>query len=380
MIDRSSYINEITEVFEIHSVCAILGPRQCGKTTLAALYAANAGLTVHRFDLENHRDLNALASPSLALDHLEGLIIIDEIQRRPELFPYLRYLSDYSNKKFLILGSASRDLIHQSSESLAGRISYIELTPFSLTEISNPPLHWRRGGFPKSYLANSNKASMRWRDDYIRTFIEQDLALLGFNINSILMRRLWMMISHYHGGIMNYSEVGRSLDITDKTIKRYLEILSGAFMIRLLKPFYVNIAKRQVKRLKIYVRDSGLLHNLWDVDGDIDKHPKLGSSFEGYALEEVIRITGARSQDCYFWAEDNVSEIDLVIIKGAKKLGFEFKYSDAPKVTKSMYRAMEILNLSSITVINPGADNYKLTENISVIGLEEFARITQQKT
>jgi predicted AAA+ superfamily ATPase len=380
MIDRSSYINEITEVFEIHSVCAILGPRQCGKTTLAALYAANAGLTVHRFDLENHRDLNALASPSLALDHLEGLIIIDEIQRRPELFPYLRYLSDYSNKKFLILGSASRDLIHQSSESLAGRISYIELTPFSLTEISNPPLHWRRGGFPKSYLANSNKASMRWRDDYIRTFIEQDLALLGFNINSILMRRLWMMISHYHGGIMNYSEVGRSLDITDKTIKRYLEILSGAFMIRLLKPFYVNIAKRQVKRPKIYVRDSGLLHNLWDVDGDIDKHPKLGSSFEGYALEEVIRITGARSQDCYFWAEDNVSEIDLVIIKGAKKLGFEFKYSDAPKVTKSMYRAMEILNLSSITVINPGADNYKLTENISVIGLEEFARITQQKT
>lgn len=376
MIQRSNYLDLITEVFDIHSVCALLGPRQCGKTTLARLYAEQIYKNkseVHYFDLEHPRDLNALSSPSLTLEPLNGLIIIDEIQRQPDLFPYLRYLSDYSDKKFLILGSASRDLIHQSSETLAGRISYIELSPFWLKEVGDFRKHWQRGGFPKSYLASSDTASERWRFDYITTFLERDLANIGFSANPSLMRRLWAMVAHYHGQTVNYSEIGRSLDLTDKTIKRYLEILEGAFMIRLLKPWFENLGKRQVKSPKVYVRDSGLLHSLLDINsGNLTTHPKIGASFEGYALEEVIRSLNLDKAQVYFWATEKGAELDLLVIQGDKRYGYEFKFSDSPTISKSMRIAQEDLKLSHLTIINPGNHSYKLESEISVIGLENF--------
>ena len=373
-IERPSFIHLIHELFEIHSVCAILGPRQCGKTTLARLYANqyNVG-EVHYFDLEHPKDLDSLSSPALVLEPLNGLIIIDEIQRRPELFPYLRYLSDYSNKKFLILGSASRDLIQQSSETLAGRISYIELTPLRLSESVEFKRHWERGGFPKSYLASSDKNSQRWREDYITTFLERDLANIGFPMNPQLMRKLWMMIAHYHGQIVNYSELGRSLDLTDKTIKRYLEILEGTFMIRMLQPWHENLKKRQIKSPKIYVRDSGLLHTLLDITpSTLITHPKVGASWEGYALEEVIRKLQSGNEQVYFWRTETGTELDLLVIRGDKRYGFEFKFSDAPQITSSMRTAMEDLKLDGITVINPGTHSYKKDDAFTIVGLERF--------
>ena len=374
MIKRYHFINLIDDLFEINPVCAILGPRQCGKTTLARLYGNKHGSDrVHYFDLEHPKDLDALSSPSFALDPLDGLIIIDEIQRRPELFPYLRYLSDYSNKKFLILGSTSRDLINQSSETLAGRISYIELTPLSLSESGEFQKHWNRGGFPKSYLASSDTNSQRWRDDYVTTFLERDLANMGFAMNPQLMRKFWMMIAHYHGQIINYSEIGRSLDLTDKTIKRYLEILEGTFMIRQLAPWYENLKKRQTKSPKLYIRDSGLFHTLLDITPNtLPTHPKIGASWEGYALEEVIRTTNHTRQQAYFWRTETGTELDLLLIRGDKRYGFEFKFSDSPQVTISMRVAIEDLKLSGITIINPGNHSYKKDDVISVIGLEKF--------
>jgi len=282
-------------------------------------------------------------------------------------------LSDYSDKKFLILGSASRDLIHQSSETLAGRISYIELNPFWLKEVGDFRKHWQRGGFPKSYLASSDTASERWRFDYITTFLERDLASIGFSANPSLMRRLWAMVAHYHGQTANYSEIGRSLDLTDKTIKRYLEILEGAFMIRLLKPWFENLGKRQVKSPKVYVRDSGLLHSLLDItSSNLTTHPKIGASFEGYALEEVIRSLNLDKAQVYFWATEKGAELDLLVIQGDKRYGYEFKFSDSPTISKSMRIAQQDLSLSNLTIINPGNHSYKLEEAISVIGLENF--------
>jgi predicted AAA+ superfamily ATPase len=423
LIERTHFIHLIHELFEIHSVCAILGPRQCGKTTLARLYAgkynrplstlateeqvleahgaqnrslhlvgedSSTGATtqlpaevefrkrsnigeVHYFDLENPKDIDALSSPSLVLEPLNGLIIIDEIQRRPDLFPYLRYLTDYSDKKFLILGSASRDLIQQSSETLAGRISYIELTPLALWESVEFKQHWERGGFPKSYLASSDKNSQRWREDYIATFLERDLANIGFQMNPYLMRKLWTMIAHYHGQTANYSEIGRSLDLTDKTIKHYLEVLEATFMIRMLKPWHENLKKRQIKSPKLYIRDSGLLHALLDITpSTLITHPKVGASWEGYALEEVIRKLDPSNQQVYFWRTETGAELDLLVIRGDKRYGFEFKFSDAPQITSSMRIAMEDLKRSKITVINPGTHAYKKDDAISVVGLERF--------
>lgn len=379
-ITRSYYIDQIQHVFEIHPVCALIGPRQCGKTTLSRLYAEevfarHSQQAIHYFDLEHPHDLNALESPSLTLEPLEGLIIIDEIQRRPDLFPYLRYLSDYSQKKILILGSSSRDLIHQSSETLAGRISYIEVKPFALSEVDDFQKHWQRGGFPKSYLASSERASEHWRFDYITTFLERDLATMGININPSLMRRLWSMIAHYHGQNVNYSEIGRSLNLSDKTVKNYLDILEGAFMVRLLKPWFENLSKRQVKSPKVYIRDSGILHTLLDISStQLLKHPKLGASFEGYALEEIIKKLHERETQIYFWRTEKGAELDLLVIKGDKRYGFEFKFSDSPKITASMRISLQDLQLEHLTVITPGDRIYKIDSNITTVGLARAIR------
>lgn len=372
---RRNFLPEIQKSFEITPVCAILGPRQCGKTTLARDYAQQVGAgNVHFFDLEDPLDLAKLETPKLTLEPLEGLIVLDEIQRRPELFPILRVLVDKSNKQFLVLGSASQELIRQASETLAGRIRYIEMTPFSLNEVGDANLLWVRGGYPRSYLAKTHRQSHEWRKSYIKTFLEADIRSFGFNIPPQTMRRFWMMLAHYHGQIFNASEIGQSIQVSHKTAIRYLDILTGTFMIRRLAPWHENIGKRQVKSPKIYFRDSGLFHTLLGVASkeQILSHPKLGASWEGMALEEVIRFLGVDQEDCYFWATQRGAELDLLVVTGGKRHGFEFKYTDSPKTTKSMHIALEDLKLDSLTVIIPGKDHFKIHDNIQVSGLEYF--------
>lgn len=372
IIARNTLSSRITESLEIFPVCAILGPRQCGKTTLANFYVQqlNEDIKTYFFDLEDPAHIDQLQNPKIALDSLSGLIIIDEIQRQPELFPYLRVLADYSDKQFLILGSASGSLLRQSSESLAGRIDYIELTPFNLMEVDNIEKLWLRGGFPKSYLAKNYEQSLKWRKNYITSFIERDLPALGVSLNSMNMRRLWMMLAHCHGQLLNYSDLGRSLGITDMTVRRYMEILEQTFMIRLLQPWHENIAKRQIKAPKIYIRDSGLLHSLLGMsEQDWYVHPKRGISFEGFAIEEIIRKF-VHEAECFFWRTQLGAELDLLIIKNGKLYAFEIKYSDAPNITKSMHSALVDLKLEHLYIVTPGNSSYKKTERVSVLGIQ----------
>lgn len=374
MINRQFYLSKIEESFEVNPVCGILGPRQCGKTTLAKAYAKkyDSEIKIHHFDLEDPESLASLDNPKLTLEPLEGLIIIDEIQRRAELFPYLRVLVDkYPDRKILVLGSASRDLINQSSESLAGRISYVELTPFSLTEVEDVKKLWQCGGFPKSFLSSKEETSMRWRKEFIATFLERDLRAMGIDVPSYDMRKLWTMIAHYHGNSLNYSELGRSLSLSDNTIRKYIHLLQGTFMIRLLKPWFANIKKRQVKIPKIYIRDSGILHSLLNISSqELVMHPKVGASWEGFAIEEVIKKLEADYEDCYYWGVNNQSELDLLVIKHGEKHAFEFKYTDSPKVTKSMHTAINDLALKELTIIVPGKNKFLLEENIKLCGIE----------
>ena len=374
-MERKSYLSLLNQYFRTHPIVAILGPRQCGKTTLAKMFSSSVKDFERRnyFDLEDTVDLQRLATPKLALEDLEGLIVIDEIQLNKELFPTLRVIADNkkSNQRFLILGSASRELINESSETLAGRIAYIELTPFSLSEALDQSRLWLRGGFPNSFLAETDDDSWDWREFYISTFLEKDIPNLGINIPPVMLRRFWVMLAHYHGQIFNFSEIARSLSVSDSTVRRYLDILCGTFMVRQLQPWHENIKKRQVKSPKIYMRDSGILHSLFDVRSKyhLETHPKLGSSWEGFALEEVIRAYQAKPHECFFWATHSGAELDLLIVRGNKRLAFEFKYADAPKITKSMRIGMEDLGLDTLTVIYPGNINFRLSKNVSVKSL-----------
>jgi len=374
LILRKDFIKRIQEDFEATPICALLGPRQCGKTTLSRLYAEQIKGPVHIFDLEDPGDLSQLVNAKLTLERLEGLIIIDEVQLRPDLFPLLRVLVDRLPLRFLILGSASPDLIRQTSETLAGRISYIEMTPFSLQEVHDWRRLWERGGYPRSYLAPSYKVSNRWRTGFITTYLEKDIPQLGFEVSPQMIRRFWMMLTHYHGGIFNASEIGVSLGITHKTARHYLDILEGTYMMRQLNPWFENIGKRQVKSPKVFFRDSGLFHTLLGIktEEDLFHHPKLGASFEGFALEEVARFHQADAQDCYFWATQTGAELDLLIVREGQKLGFEIKYTDHPKLTKSMQITLEDLKLDKLTVIVPGSIRFPLTEKIEVCGLETY--------
>lgn len=375
-MQRPSFLKQVKLQMKVHPVCGVLGPRQVGKTTLARQYAEHYTQgPVHFFDLENPFDLARLEEPFTALSQLEGLVIIDEIQYVPNLFPILRVLVDERPRQFLILGRASRDLIHQSSETLAGRIGYIELTPFTLEETGNFQTLWRRGGFPRSFLSPSEEESFLWRQAYITTFLERDIPNLGFRIPAVQMRRFWMMLSHVHGQIFNASDLGRSLSISDHVTRKYLDILVGTFMMRSLQPWFENISKRQVKSPKVYFRDSGILHTLLGLNTqeDIERHPKLGASWEGFALEEIIRLYGARAEECYFWATQAGAELDLLLFHGGKRLGFEFKYADAPRLTPSMKIAFEDLNLDHLTVVYPGDKHYDLNDKMSVIGIQSPA-------
>lgn len=378
-MERLQLVKSIKEALEINPVVAILGPRQCGKTTLAR--SIGEFPSPNYFDLEDPLDLARLANPKLALEGLEGLVVIDEIQRSPDLFPVLRVLVDRARNraKFLILGSASRDLIKQSSESLAGRVSYIEITPFSLTEVGAAASQtlWTRGGFPRSFLSVSDSASSAWIEDYIRTYLERDLPVLGIQIPAVSMRRFWMMLAHYHGQIFNASEIGRSLQISDTTARRYLDILTGTFMVRALQPWFENISKRQIKTPKIYFRDSGIFHRLLGVGGlaALQVHPKLGASWEGFALEEITRALQVRDEECFFWGVHGQAELDLLVLKDGQRLGFEVKYSDKPTLTSSMQVAFDTLRLDSLVIVCPGAAEFKVADKISVRGLDCFAKL-----
>jgi hypothetical protein len=373
---RTHYLQAISNKFRTHPVVALLGPRQCGKTTLARMYAEAAPQPVHYFDLEDPIDVTRLENPKLTLEGLQGTIIIDEIQHAPDVFKLIRVLVDKQplQQQYLILGSASRELIKQSSESLAGRINYLELTPFSYLEAGNLETLWLRGGFPKSFLANTLDESYEWREAYISTYLEQDLPALGIQIAPQSLRRFWEMLAHYHGNVFNAAELGRSFGSADTTIRRYLDILTGTFMIRQLQPWHANIKKRQVKAPKIYFRDSGLFHTLLRIKTreELNRNIKLGASWEGVALEEIIRAHNAKPHDCYFWQTHAGAELDLLLLINDKKFGFEFKYADAPRTTKSMHASLEDLQLDHLYVIYPGVVDYPLTEKITVCGLENY--------
>ena len=381
MIKRELFTKKIQEQFKVHNIVAILGPRQCGKTTLVKSYIKALGKKYefkeeNYFDLENPYHLASLENPMLTLSRLSGLIVIDEIQRKPDLFTLLRVLNDDDkiNQKYLILGSASRDLINQSSETLAGRIGYVELTPFNSIEVTNSEHLWLRGGFPLSYLADDDHLSSIWRESYVRTFLERDIPSLGLKILPNNLRKFWYMLCHYHGNIFNSSEISRSLGIAHNTVAHYIEILIGTFMVRQLQPWYENLKKRQVKAAKIYFRDSGILHTLLNLDNmqQLKLHPKLGASWEGFALEEVVRKHNKTPEECFFWSTYSGAELDLMFIESGKRIGFEFKYSDAPKLTKSMQVALEELNLAELYVIHPGKESYLLHDKIKVIGLKSY--------
>lgn len=378
MIHRTQYLKMIRKDLEKSRVVALLGPRQCGKTTLAREVLHDLLTPNHFFDLENPEHLQALEQAKLTLEPLSGLIVIDEVQRRPDLFPLMRYMVDTHQKRFFILGSASQDLLKQSSESLAGRIRYREITPFSLSEVRDSayPWHqlWFRGGFPLAYLESSDEEAQGWLKDYIRTFLEVDIPSFGLDLNAQQIRRFWMMLTHYHGQIFNASEISRSLSIDYKTAQHYLDILHNTFMVRILQPWFVNISKRQVKSPKIFFRDSGLYHTLLDIPSreNLMLHPKVGASFEGFAMEEIIRFHQAEPQDCAFWSTHSGAELDLLLYPSSQKLAFEFKYSNTPKITRSMMQAIEDLELKELIVIVPGDASYPLSEKIRVVGLQKY--------
>lgn len=379
MIDRERFRNQVREVLRVHPVCALLGPRQCGKTTLAR--AIIEGETAAFFDLEDPVDRRRLETPTRALEGLEGMVVLDEIQRRPDLFELLRVLVDRvdNRARFLVLGSASLDLVRGASESLAGRMGFVDLSPFGLEEVgssSASPL-WSRGGFPRSFLAQDEASSVVWREGFIRTFLERDIPQLGIRIPSETLRRFWTMVAHFHGGVWNAAAFARSLGTSEKTARHYLDILAGAYMVRVLPPWFENLRKRQVKAPKVYLRDSGLLHSLLGI-GDaeaLEGHPKRGASWEGFGVEQVIH--GLSTRDAYFWATHGGAELDLMVFVGAARHGFEFKLSDAPGTTRSMRIALEDLGLERLWVIYPGDVAYELDERISVrpfAGLPELCR------
>lgn len=378
MIDRPREIGAIQRLFSIHPVVGLIGVRQVGKTTLARSYVDRVRGPVHYFDLENPGDEARLSDPMLALDRLTGLVVIDEIQQSPGLFPVLRVLVDRTSVKvrFLVLGSASPDLLRQGSETLAGRIAYHELKGLALDEVgvANAQRLWLRGGFPKSFLARTAAASDEWRREFIRTFLERDLPQLGFNIKSTTLRRFWGMLAHYHGQIWNSSEFARSFGLADTTVRNYLDVLTSALVVTQLQPWHENIAKRQVKSPKVYLVDTGMLHSLLNIihSRDLETHPKIGASWEGFVITQVIRQLRARPEECYFWGTHAGSELDLLIVSGRKRLGFEVKRTTSPRVTPSMRNALKDLKLHTLIMIHAGEQSFPLAEGIRAVAFSKL--------
>lgn len=379
MVKRSEELATVERLLRQYPVVGITGARQVGKTTLARRIATRRKGPVTHFDLENPEHLARMVDPLLALRELKGLVIIDEVQRKPDLFPLLRVLVDRPRPpaRFLVLGSASPELLRQGSESLAGRIAYHELGGFSLDEVGavNHPRLWLRGGFPRSYLGKSDAASFHWRQAFVRTFLERDLPQLGFAIDAVAMRRFWTMLSHYHGQVWNASEFGRSFGVADTTVRGYLDRLTAALVLRQLPPWFENIAKRQVKAPKVYVADSGLLHCLLDIRtrSDLEGHPKVGASWEGFVITQIMRHLRATAEECFFWATHGGAELDLLIVRGRKRLGFEIKRTTAPSITPSMRSALADLHLTQLDVVHAGDHTFPLDRNIRAVAFSRLA-------
>jgi len=377
MIARPTYMAQLADAVRRAPVTALLGPRQVGKTTLARAFAAGTRSTF--FDLEYQADLRRLENPDFTLSRLTGLVILDEIQTRPDLFPLLRVLADRADNpaRFLILGSASQELVRGASETLAGRVAFVELHGFDLTEAGPDTWEslWVRGGFPQSFLAASESDSAKWRDDFIRSFLERDIPQLGIRVAPAAMRRFWTMLAHYHGQTWNASEIGRAMGMSDTTVRSYLDILSGTFMVRQLQPWHANVAKRQVKAPKVYLRDSGLLHALLDLPDRhaLLGHPRVGASWEGFALEQVLGLLQPSS--AYFWATYAGAELDLLFFHRGQPYGIEVKFNEAPRVTRSMRTALADLGLAQLWLLHPGPFTYTVDDHITAVAIQDVGSL-----
>ena len=369
-LTRSQDLARVTALLRQFPVVGVLGARQVGKTTLARQVIANRRGPSTFFDLESAADRARLADPLLALRDLRGLIVIDEVHQLPDLFRTLRVLADEpaGRRRFLVLGSASPELLRQGAETLAGRIAYHELHGFRLDEVGVAQLskRWTRGGFPRSFLARSEAASAEWRDQFIRTFLERDIPQFGLRIPAPALRRFWTMIAHYHAQTWNSSELARAFGVAHTTVQRYLDVLTETFMVRQLPPWHENLSKRQVRAPKVYLRDTGLLHTLLGVRSthELENHPKVGASWEGFALDVVLDHLGARFGEAYFWGTHAGAELDLFIVRGRTRVGFEFKRTSSPTVTPSMRSALADLRLQRLYVVHAGMATFPLTEQI----------------
>lgn len=381
MIDRKADLTVVRTALKRSRIVALLGPRQCGKTTIARQFVDVESLNY--FDLEDPQSLARLTEPDLALRPLKGLVVIDEIQRRPDLFPLLRVLADRQPlaARFLILGSAAPELLRQSSESLAGRLETIPLEGFRLADLgaAAQTRHWVRGGFPLSFTARREADSVAWRRQFLQTFLERDVPQWGISIPAVALRRFWSMVAHYHAQIWNAAELARALGVNESTVRRHLDLMTGLFMIRQLPPWFENLGKRQVKAPKIYIRDSGLLHSLLGItnERDLEHHPKVGASWEGYAIEEALKAL--QPDDAYFWASHQGAEMDLVVFKRGRRIGIECKRVDAPTITPSMRIAMADLKLDEVRVVYPGTKRYQLAEGIEAVPLVDLVKLTGRK-
>jgi len=373
MILRERQLAAVEHRLRQFPVVAILGARQVGKTTLALQILHRSKSPGERFDLEDPADLARLSDAKLALADLKGLVVIDEIQRRPDIFPVLRVLADRRplRTRFLVLGSASPELLRQSSETLAGRVAFHHLDGFDLAEVGVDQLDrlWLRGGFPLSFLARTQDASFTWRQSFIRTFLERDLPQLGVRVPAVTLSRFWSMLAHYHGQIWNGSEFARAFGVSDKTVRHYLDTLHAAQVVTVLLPWHENIRKRQVKSPKVYVRDSGVLHGLLGVRErrDLERHPKVGASWEGFLLRQVTAHLGAAAEECFFWATHSGAELDLLWVRGRKRWGFEFKRTSAPKLTASLKAAVETLGLQRAYLLHAGEKSFPLDRQVTAV-------------
>ena len=380
MIPRTAYLNQLEVTTARSPVTALLGPRQCGKTTLARAFAATRKFTF--FDLESEPDIRRLANPELVLGGLEGLVVLDEIQLMPQLFSALRVLVDRPevNARFLILGSASPELVRGASESLAGRVEFIELSGFDLAETGAATWRklWLRGGLPRSYLAAADDDSMAWREGFMRTFLERDIPQLGISVPAAAMRRFWTMLAHWHGQTWNAAELGRAMSLSDKTVRRYLDLLTGTYMVRQLQPWFANVAKRQVKAPKVYLRDTGLLHALLDLadDATLLAHPRIGASWEGFVIEQIMRAL--RPAEGWFWGAHSGGELDLLILRGGRRIGFEVKFSEAPNITKATRSLVSTLALHHLFLVCPTPAAYPVDDHMTVLPVTEVAKLPQQ--
>lgn len=374
MIERERVNRHVMQALKRSRIVALVGPRQSGKTTLARQLVPRGP---RYFDLEEPASLARLDEPMTALEPLRGLVAIDEVQRRPDLFPVLRVLADRrpAPARFLLLGSAAPGLLRQASESLAGRIETIELSGFQMDEVGDGRLAalWWRGGFPRSFLARSGRDSRAWRRHFIATYLERDLPQLGIAIPPAALLRFWRMVAHSHGSAWSGADIARSLGVSEPTVRRYLDLLTGLFLVRQLQPWHANLAKRQVKSPKVYVRDSGLLHELLGVASpdDLLAHPECGASWEGFAIEQVLGTVAP--DEAYFWATHQGAELDLLLVVDGRRYGVEVKRNDAPRMTPSIRVALDDLELHHLTVLYPGRQAYDLDARVSVRPLADLA-------